>query len=102
MTTFVISVPGTFVAGATDATRATLEGKLTEQHTDLSESEGLDLLSVNDDGTFSIRLEVEAADRYQAELDAVGLVSTALQETGFSEEDAPLGTPAVTGIDSEL
>ncbi|MFI6967090.1 hypothetical protein [Streptomyces sp. NPDC050255] len=102
MTTFVITVPGTFVAGITDTSCATLEGKLAEQHTNLSESQGLDLLSVNDDGTFSIRLEVEAADRYQAELDAVGLVSTALQETGFSEEDAPLGTPAVTGIDSDL
>ncbi|MFI6650522.1 hypothetical protein ACIBI8_23310 [Streptomyces sp. NPDC050529] len=102
MTTFVITVPGTFIAGITDTSCATLEGKLTEQHTDLSESEGLDLLSVNDDGTFSIRLEVEAADRYQAELDAVGLVSAALQETGFSEEDAPLGPPAVTGIDSDL
>ncbi|MGW6207049.1 hypothetical protein ACWF9B_25845 [Streptomyces sp. NPDC055089] len=102
MTTFVITVPGTFVAGISDTSCANLEGRLAGQHTDLSESEGLDLLSVNDDGTFSIRLEVEAADRYQAELDAVGLVSTALQETGFSEKDAPLGTPAVTGIDSDL
>ncbi|MEV0578062.1 hypothetical protein OG521_38805 [Streptomyces sp. NBC_01463] len=102
MTTFFITVPGTFVAGITDTSRATLEGKLAGQHTDLSESEGLDLLSVNDDGTFSIRLEVEAGDRYQAELDAVGLVSRALRETGLAEEDAPLGTPAVTGIDSDL
>lgn len=102
MTTFVITVPGTFVAGVTETSCAALKGKLAEQHTALSESAGLDLLTVNDDGTFSIRLEVEAGDRYQAELDAVGLVSTALRETGFSEEDAPLGTPAVTGIDSDL
>lgn len=102
MTTFVITVPGTFVTEITDTSRAALKEKLAKRHTDLSRSEGLDLLTLNDDGTFSIRLEVEANDRYEAELDAVGLVSTALEETGFSAEDAPLGTPAVTGIDSDL
>ncbi|MFF4243380.1 hypothetical protein ACFYY2_02765 [Streptomyces sp. NPDC001822] len=102
MTTFVITVPGTFVTGITDTSRAALEGKLSAQHTDVSESEGLDLLTLNDDDTFSIRLEVDATDRYEAELEAVGLVSSALQETGYSETEAPLGSPAVTGIDSDL
>ncbi|MFF1922343.1 hypothetical protein ACFVW8_17450 [Streptomyces sp. NPDC058221] len=102
MTTFVITVPGTFVTEISDTSRAALEQTLAKQHTELSRSEGLDLLTLNDDGTFSIRLEVEAADRYAAELDAVGLVSAALQETGFSAQDAPLGAPAVTGIDSDL
>ncbi|MFC9947517.1 hypothetical protein [Streptomyces pratensis] len=102
MTTFVITVPGTFVTDVTDASRAALERRLATQHTDLSESEGLDLLTLNDGGTFSVRLEVEATDRYEAELGAVGLVSTALRETGFAEEDALLGAPAVTGIDSDL
>ncbi|MEU0126618.1 MULTISPECIES: hypothetical protein [unclassified Streptomyces] len=102
MTTFVITVPGTFVTGITDTSRAALERRLADQDTDVIRSEGLALFTLNDDGTFSIRLEVDASDRYEAELDAVGLVSTALQETGFSETDVPLGTPAVTGIDSDL
>ncbi|WP_322986638.1 hypothetical protein [Streptomyces sp. S584] len=102
MTTFVITVPGTFVTDVTDTSRAALERELAAQHTDVSESEGLDLLTLNDDATFSIRLEVDTADRYEAELAAVRLVSDALRETGFSEKDAPLGPPAVTGIDSDL
>ncbi|MFJ4839404.1 hypothetical protein [Streptomyces sp. NPDC088746] len=102
MTTFVITVPGTFVTDITESRRASLERKLGAQHTDVSEKEGLDLLSLGDDATFSIRLEVDAPDRYEAEMDAVRLVSAALRETGFAEEDAPLGPPAVTGIDSDL
>ncbi|MFJ1899936.1 MULTISPECIES: hypothetical protein [unclassified Streptomyces] len=102
MTTFVITVPGTFVNGISDTSRASLKETLAKRHTDLSRSEGLDLLTLNDDGTFSIRLEVEATDRYEAELEAAGLVSTALRETGLAEQDAPLGSPVVTGIDSDL
>ncbi|MEV4946902.1 hypothetical protein [Streptomyces sp. NPDC053755] len=102
MTTFVITVPGTFVSGITDSARSVLERQLASQHTDVSESEGLDLLTLNDDGTFSIRLEVDAADKYEAELDATRLVSAALREAGVAEADAPLGPPAVTGIDSDL
>ncbi|MFF3172291.1 hypothetical protein ACFVQ0_06685 [Streptomyces sp. NPDC057900] len=102
MTTFVITVPGTFVTGISDTSRAALKEALAKRHTDVSRSEGLDLLTLNDDGTFSIRLEVEATDRYEAELEAAGLVSTALRETGVSAQDAPLGTPVVTGIDSDL
>uniref|UniRef100_A0AAU2VKJ9 Uncharacterized protein n=1 Tax=Streptomyces sp. NBC_00008 TaxID=2903610 RepID=A0AAU2VKJ9_9ACTN len=102
MTTFVITVPGTFVTGISGTSRAALEEALAKRHTDLSRSEGLDLLTLNDDGTFSVRLEVEATDRYEAELEAARLVSTALRETGFSAQDVPLGTPVVTGIDSDL
>ncbi|MEU1482824.1 hypothetical protein [Streptomyces sp. NPDC005752] len=102
MTTFVITVPGTFVVDVTENSCASLKHKLGAQRTGLSESEGLDLLTLNNNGTFSVRLEVDAADRYEAELDALGFVSTALQETGFAEKDALLGTPAVTGIDSDI
>ncbi|MFD7973631.1 hypothetical protein [Streptomyces clavifer] len=102
MTTFVITVPGTFVVDVAETSRAALERKLATQHTDLSENEGLSLLTLHDDGTFSIRLEVDATDRYEAELNALGLVSAALRETGYTEQDALLGTPAVTGIDSDL
>ncbi|MEW2175061.1 hypothetical protein AB0890_01765 [Streptomyces sp. NPDC005406] len=102
MTTFVITVPGTFVTGISDGTRAALEGALASQHTDVSESEGLNLLSVNEDGTFSVRIEVEAPDRYEAELNASRLLATALKEADIEEADAPLGPPAVTGIDSDV
>ncbi|MFJ3161406.1 hypothetical protein [Streptomyces kanasensis] len=102
MTTFVITVPGTFISGITDSARSALERKLSSQHTDVSESEGLNLLTLHEDGTFSIRLEVDAPDRYEAELDATRLVSAALKEAGITEADAPLGPPAVTGIDSDL
>ncbi|WP_228973242.1 hypothetical protein [Streptomyces sp. DH12] len=102
MTTFVITVPGTFISGITDSARSALERRLSSQHTDVSESEGLNLLTLNEDGTFSVRLEVDAPDRYEAELDATRLVSAALKEAGIAEGDAPLGPPAVTGIDSDL
>lgn len=102
MTTFVITVPGTFVTELPDASLATLKEKLAKRHTDVSRSEGLDLLTLNDDGTFSIRLEVDATDRYKAELEAARLVSTALRDAGVAAQDAPIGTPVVTGIDSDL
>ncbi|KUH35382.1 hypothetical protein, partial [Streptomyces kanasensis] len=79
MTTFVITVPGTFISGITDSARSALERKLSSQHTDVSESEGLNLLTLHEDGTFSVRLEVDAPDRYEAELDATRLVSAALK-----------------------
>ncbi|MFZ3474969.1 hypothetical protein ACODT3_01155 [Streptomyces sp. 4.24] len=102
MTTFVITVPGTFISGITDSERSDLERELASQHTDVSESRGLDLLTLHEGGTFSIRLEVDAPDRYEAELDATRLVSTALEEAGIATSEAPLGPPVVTGIDSDL
>ncbi|MGA5198308.1 hypothetical protein [Streptomyces exfoliatus] len=102
MATFVITIPGTFTSDITDSARSTLERKLAPQHTDVSESEGLNLLTLNEDNTFAVRLEVEAADRYEAKLDATRLVSAALEEAGIAEANAPLGPPAVTGIDSDL
>ncbi|MFF4173271.1 hypothetical protein [Streptomyces sp. NPDC001744] len=102
MTTFVITVPGTFVSGITGSERSALERGLAPRHTDVSESEGVNLLTVNEDGTFSVRLEVEATDRYEAELDATKLVSAALRAAGIAESGAPLGPPAVTGIDNDL
>ncbi|MFD8643134.1 hypothetical protein ACFV14_22885 [Streptomyces zaomyceticus] len=102
MTTFVITVPGTFTSDITDTERAALERELAPQHTDVSESEGVNLLTLNEGGTFAVRLEVEAADRYEAKLEATRLVSAALREAGIAEADAPLAQPAVTGMDSDL
>ena len=109
MTTFVITVPGTFVHGISEDTCSAVERSLRPQdpkNTDLGESEELNLLTVDEDGMFAARVEVEAADQSGAESEAVRLVSTALRDSGFSEEDAPLGaaivTGIVTGIDSEF
>ncbi|MET9323466.1 hypothetical protein ABZX75_25235 [Streptomyces sp. NPDC003038] len=102
MTTYVITVPGTFLRDVDDVARSELVRRLASHHTDLSETEDLDLLTLNEDGTFSVRLEVDAPDRASAEGDAVRLTADALDELGFSEKDAPLGPPAVTGIDGEF
>lgn len=106
MTTYVITVPGTFVHGINDTQRFELEQKLRPQdpkNTDLGESEELSLLTLQDDGNaFSVRLEVEASGHTEAETEAVRLVTTALRDSGFTEHDAPLGPAAVTGIDREF
>ncbi|MEV2191134.1 hypothetical protein AB0I02_09100 [Streptomyces phaeochromogenes] len=105
MTTYVITVPGTFVRSVSDAARSDIEDRLRPrdpQNTDLGETEELSLLTVEEGGMFSARIEVEAADRASAESEAVGLVSKALRDSGFAEDDAPLGQPVVTGIDSEF
>jgi hypothetical protein len=105
VTTFVITVPGTFVHGISEDTRSDIERSLRPQdpkNTDLGESEELSLLTVEEDGMFVARVEVEAADQSGAESQAVRLVSTALRDSGVSEADAPLGAAVVTGIDSEF
>ncbi|MEV6553012.1 hypothetical protein AB0M57_30535 [Streptomyces sp. NPDC051597] len=105
MTDYVITVPGTFVHGITDDQRAAVERKLRPQdpsNTDFGENEELSLLTLQDGNMFSVRLEVEAATRDEAEAKAVDLVSAALRDTGLAEDDAPLGPAAVTGIDREF
>ncbi len=105
MTTYVITVPGTFVNGVPDTARSDIERRLRSRdpkNTDLGESEELSLLSVEEGGMFSARVEVEAADRAGAENEAVRLVSRALRDSGLPEKDAPLGPPFVTGIDREF
>ncbi|MFB7179837.1 hypothetical protein ACFCYI_19310 [Streptomyces sp. NPDC056257] len=102
MTTYVITVPGTFLRDVDDAARSKLARRLASHHTDLSEAEDVELLTVHEGGTFSARLEVEAPDRASAEDEAVRLLAGALEELGFSEKDAPLGPPAVTGLEGEF
>ncbi|GHA10859.1 hypothetical protein GCM10010372_08430 [Streptomyces tauricus] len=105
MTTYVITVPGTFVNGVEDAARSDIERRLRPRdpkNTDLGESEELSLLTVEEGGMFSARIEVEAPDQSSAETEAVQLVSRALRDSGFPEKDAPLGPAFVTGIDREF
>lgn len=105
MTTYVITVPGTFLREVPDSICSDIERRLRPQdprHTDLGESEELSLLSVDEDGMFAARVEVEAADQSGAESEAVRLVSRALHDSGFTEQNAPLGAAIVTGIDREF
>jgi hypothetical protein len=103
MTTFVITIPGTFLRDVSDAERASVMKQLRPadpQHTALGQSEDLDILTVNDDGTFCLRLEVEADDGHSAEQHAKQAAAAALRQAGIDEEQAPLGPTAVTGIDT--
>ncbi|MET7689201.1 hypothetical protein ABZT06_14720 [Streptomyces sp. NPDC005483] len=105
MTTYVITVPGTFLHGVPDNVRSDIGRRLRPQdprNTELGESEELSVLTMEEDGMFAARVEVEAPDRLQAEAEAVRLVSRALRDSGLAEQDAPLGPAVVTGIDSEF
>ncbi|WP_338702851.1 hypothetical protein V2W30_36320 [Streptomyces sp. Q6] len=104
MTTYVITVPGTFLRAPDDDTKSGLARRLRPadpHHTELGREEDLDVLTVNDDGrTFSARVEVTAETSGEAEAEAVRGVAAALRDVGFDADEAPLGPPAVTGVDN--
>ncbi|MEU0523399.1 hypothetical protein [Streptomyces niveus] len=103
MTAYVITVPGTFLRTLDADSRAVLLRALRPadpQHTALGEAEDLDMLTVNEGGTFSIRLEIEAENKRGAETEAKRVAGAALDKAGFSQDEAPLGSAFVTGIDS--
>ncbi|MFI5977573.1 hypothetical protein [Streptomyces sp. NPDC051452] len=105
MTTYVISVPGTFTAGAAAETRSRLARALrpADPHeTRLGNAEDLDVLSVNDDNTFTLRLTVEADSGPHAEEKARRLADAALRDAGLDDGSTPLGPAVITGIDSEI
>ncbi|MFF8991472.1 hypothetical protein ACF09H_16305 [Streptomyces sp. NPDC014983] len=104
MTTYLISVPGTFTEGVRADTRARLTRALrpADPHgTRMGSSEDLDVLNVNDDNTFTLRLTVEADTGPHAEEEARRLADSALRGAGLDERSAPLGPAVITGIDSE-
>ncbi|WP_306955451.1 hypothetical protein [Streptomyces sp. B4I13] len=103
MTTYVITVPGTFTTTVGDAARTRLGRALRPadpHHTRMGEAQDLDPLTVNEDDTFTIRLAVEADSAMQAEEDARRLADAALHDAGLDDTSAPLGPAVVTGIDS--
>ncbi|MFI9566755.1 hypothetical protein [Streptomyces rishiriensis] len=105
MTTYVITVPGTFTAGIEDEARTRLSQALRPadpHHTRMGDAQDLDPLTVNEDDTFTIRLAVEADSVPHAEEDARRLADSALQAAGLDDSEAPLGPAVVTGIDSEV
>ncbi|MFE8015756.1 hypothetical protein ACFU3O_23805 [Streptomyces antibioticus] len=104
MTTYVISVPGTFTGTAGPRTRDELARALrpADPHrTRLGDEEDLDVLTVNDDDTFTVRLTVEAGSGPEAEREAHRLARSALTAVGLDDGAAPLGPAVVTGIDSD-
>ncbi|MFJ9907539.1 hypothetical protein ACIRVK_32415 [Streptomyces sp. NPDC101152] len=104
MTTYIISVPGTFTGELGHGTRTELARALrpVDPHgTHIGDEEDLDALTVNDDGTFTVRLRIDAADRLGAEREARRLAESALSAAGLDESSAPLGPTVVTGIDSD-
>ncbi|AEN08384.1 MULTISPECIES: hypothetical protein [unclassified Streptomyces] len=104
MTTYVITVPGTFLHDVTEDQLSGVERRLRPRdphNTELGEAEELELLTVQEGNTFSLRLEIEAHGRADAEAQAKRLAEAALRENGLTAEDAPLGPAVVTGIDSE-
>ena len=105
MTTYVISVPGTFTAGIADDTRSRLARALrpADPHgTRMGDAEDLDVLSLNEDNTFTLRLTVDADTGPHAEEEARRVAGSALRDAGLDEASAPLGPAVITGIDSEV
>lgn len=105
MTTYVITVPGTFTSGIEDEARTRLSRALRPadpHHTRMGSAQDLDPLTVNEDDTFTIRLAVEADSAPHAEEDARRLADSALHAAGLDDGSAPLGPAVVTGIDSEM
>jgi hypothetical protein len=104
MTTYVVTVPGTFLQAPTPQAREALVGALRPvdpQGTGFGEAEDLDILTLYDDSpAFSLRLEVAADTRSQAEATAVDLATEALRSAGYTPRTAPLGRPVITGIDA--
>ena len=104
MTTYVISVPGTFTVDVAQDTRTELVRVLRPadpRRTHLGHDEDLDILTVNDDGTFTARVTVDADSGPEAEGEARRYAEAALDAVGLDRNDAPLGPAVITGIDSD-
>ncbi|MEW2133048.1 hypothetical protein [Streptomyces sp. NPDC005435] len=105
MTTYVITVPGTFTDGIETDARALLGRAVrpADPHTTtMGSDEDLDALTVNEDDTFTLRLTVEADTGPHAEQEARRLAGAALRTAGLDEHTAPLGPAVITGIDSQV
>ncbi|MBM9617334.1 hypothetical protein [Streptomyces zhihengii] len=102
MSTYVITIPGTFLTPPAPDVRAAVERELRPadpRQTSLGRREELRILTVNENDTFTVRLEVEAADSEEAEDRARETVAKALTVAGVPADAAPLGPAVVTGID---
>ncbi|WP_329129664.1 hypothetical protein OG552_04105 [Streptomyces sp. NBC_01476] len=105
MTTYVVTVPGTFLEAPPEGAREELVRALRPvdpQGTEFGEAEELDILTVYE-GTpaFSLRLEVAADTKKAAEVTARELSAAALRTAGIPETSTSLGEPVITGIASD-
>ncbi|MER8184952.1 hypothetical protein [Kitasatospora sp. NPDC094015] len=103
MGNYVITVPGTVRRPMDERARrallAVVHGADPEEVG--AEVPDLDVLTLDEpEGTFVLRLEVEAADRGAAGEAASDLARRALAAAGYDGDTAAIGTPAVTGIDT--
>ncbi|MFH9354100.1 hypothetical protein [Kitasatospora sp. NPDC017646] len=102
MGSYVITVPGTVQRPVEEAARRTL---LAVVHGADPEEAGaqvpdLDVLTLDEpEGTFVLRLEVDAPDHSAAGEAALVLARRAFAAAGYEEGAVSIGTPAVTGID---
>jgi hypothetical protein len=102
MTTYVVTVPGTFLEAPSEQARTGLVRALRPvdpQGTDFGEAEQLDILTVYE-GTpgFSLRLEVDGDTHTEAGDTARGLVESALRAADIPAASVSLGEPVITGI----
>ncbi|MFF0739565.1 hypothetical protein ACFYVL_04110 [Streptomyces sp. NPDC004111] len=105
MTTYVVTLPGTLLGKLTPAGHAQLLRELSPadpRHTTLGETEDLDRLTLDEENsTFVIRLEVQAATTKEAEAEARRIATRALEAAGLTGDTAPMGPAALSGIDAE-
>lgn len=105
MTTYVVTLPGTLLGKLTPAAHQLLLRELSPadpRHTTLGEAEDLDRLTLDDENsTFVIRLEVQAANSKEAEGEARRIATAALRSAGLDEDGAPMGPAVISGIDTE-
>jgi plasmid stability protein len=105
MTTYVVALPGTLLGKLGPDARAELLRELSPadpRHTTLGENEDLDRFTLDEENsTFVIRLEVQAATTGEAETEARRIATAALASAGLDENSAPMGPAAISGIDTE-
>ncbi|GJF31729.1 hypothetical protein [Kitasatospora sp. NBC_01539] len=102
MGSYVITIPGTLHRPLDDGARRSLVAGLRGVDPEQvgAEVPDLDVLTVGEpEGTFVLRLEVEAADRTAAGDEALRLARDAFAAVGFTGDDVATGRPAITGID---
>ena len=101
MSTYVVTVPGTFLDAPPPEARGALVRALRPvDPQDHREAEDLDVLTTYE-GTpaFSMRLEVRADSKAAAEDAARDLAHGALRTAGIAPEAARLGEPVITGLE---
>ncbi|MGV9271667.1 hypothetical protein ACWDRR_44340 [Kitasatospora sp. NPDC003701] len=99
---YVITVPGTVGRPMDERARRALLAVVHGADPEVvgTEVPDLDVLTLDEpEGTFVLRLEVEAADRDGAGTAALDLVRQAFTAAGYEEGAVNIGSPVVTGID---